>query len=319
MIGVSRDITHRKLAEAKLRRLNRVYAVLSGINNLIVRARDHTELFHSACRIAVEEGGFISAAIALYEKDAERLVAVAQKGAFEGFEAGEMSTRADAPYGRATAPRAVRERRPVWDDDLTANPGLGPNRMRNVAAGARAVASLPLFLDEQVAGVLLLFAPERNFFDEAELRLLTELANDVSHALDYIGKSRRVEQSEARIRRGMEATIEAIAAALESRDPYTAGHQKRVADLAAAIGAEMGLAPSVVEGIHFGALIHDLGKIQVPAELLAKPTRLTKLEFELIKTHPQAGYDIIKSIEFPWTVGAMVRQHHERLDGSGYP
>lgn len=115
------------------------------------------------------------------------------------------------------------------------------------------------------------------------------------------------------------ATIEAIAATMESRDPYTAGHQKRVARLAAAIAREMGLAENTVEGIHFGAQIHDLGKIQVPAEILAKPGRLSPIEFELIKTHPQAGYDIVKGIKFPWPVADMVHQHHERLDGSGYP
>ena len=115
------------------------------------------------------------------------------------------------------------------------------------------------------------------------------------------------------------ATVEAIAATVETRDPYTAGHQRRVAELAAAIALEMGLPAKTVEGIHFGALVHDLGKMQVPAELLSKPTRLTKIEFELIKTHPQAGYEIVKDIKFPWPVADMVHQHHERLDGSGYP
>jgi PAS domain S-box-containing protein/putative nucleotidyltransferase with HDIG domain len=115
------------------------------------------------------------------------------------------------------------------------------------------------------------------------------------------------------------ATVEAIAATIETRDPYTAGHQRSVADLATAIAREMGLPADTIEGIRFGALIHDLGKIQVPAELLSKPTRLSPIEMELIKTHPQAGYEIVKEIKFPWPVAAMVHQHHERLDGTGYP
>jgi len=126
-------------------------------------------------------------------------------------------------------------------------------------------------------------------------------------------------RAEETLREALVATIEAIAATVEARDPYTAGHQHRVADLAAAIAREMGLAPDAVEGIRFGALIHDLGKVQVPAELLSKPTRLTKIEMELIKIHPQSGYDIVKGIKFPWPVADMVHQHHERLDGSGYP
>src|SRR6185503_819665 len=116
-----------------------------------------------------------------------------------------------------------------------------------------------------------------------------------------------------KLRRGLEDTIAAIGATMESRDPYTAGHQHRVATLAKAIAAEMGLSANAVEGVYFGSLIHDLGKIQVPAEILTKPTRLTKLEFELIKIHAQAGYDIIKGVEFPWPVADMVHQHHERL------
>ncbi|MBI5625760.1 MAG: PAS domain S-box protein [Nitrosomonadales bacterium] len=117
----------------------------------------------------------------------------------------------------------------------------------------------------------------------------------------------------------LEGAIGAIAATLEQRDPYTAGHQRRVAQLAAAIGEEMGLAREVIEGIHFGGLIHDLGKISVPAEILGKPGRLTGIEFGLIKTHAEAGYQIVKEIAFPWPVADMVYQHHERLDGSGYP
>jgi len=122
-----------------------------------------------------------------------------------------------------------------------------------------------------------------------------------------------------RLKDALEDAVGAIAATLEQRDPYTAGHQRRVAQLAAVIGEEMGLAREVIEGIHFGGLIHDLGKISVPAEILGKPGRLTDTELGLIKVHAEAGYQIVKDIAFPWPVADMVRQHHERLDGSGYP
>jgi PAS domain S-box-containing protein len=114
-------------------------------------------------------------------------------------------------------------------------------------------------------------------------------------------------------------TIEAVAATLEARDPYTAGHQRRVAALARAIATEMGLSKSKISGIYLAALIHDLGKISVPAEILNKPGKLNDVEFELIKNHSQTGFDIIKDIVFPSPIAQMVLQHHERLDGSGYP
>jgi putative nucleotidyltransferase with HDIG domain len=113
--------------------------------------------------------------------------------------------------------------------------------------------------------------------------------------------------------------VKVIAAMVEMRDPYTSGHQQRVADLARAIAIEMGLEEEKVNGLHFAALIHDLGKIRVPAEILSKPGRLTESEFSLIQTHSQIGYDVLKDIQFPWPVAQIVLQHHERLDGSGYP
>lgn len=114
-------------------------------------------------------------------------------------------------------------------------------------------------------------------------------------------------------------TIEAIAATVEARDPYTAGHQRRVAVLVSAIAHEMGLPEEKICGLYLAATIHDLGKIHLPAEILSKPGHLSKLDYALIKTHPQTGYDIIKDVEFPWPIAQMLLQHHERLDGSGYP
>jgi len=122
-----------------------------------------------------------------------------------------------------------------------------------------------------------------------------------------------------RLRKALGATVYAISAAVEVRDPYTAGHQSRVADLAEAIAAEIGLPADRIEGLRLAATIHDLGKLSVPAELLTKPKKLLEIEFNLIKIHSQAGYDILKDIEFPWPIARIVLERHERMDGSGYP
>ena len=122
-----------------------------------------------------------------------------------------------------------------------------------------------------------------------------------------------------RLRKSLEGTIHAMALMGEARDPYTAGHQKRVANLATAIAKEMSLPETQVDGIRLAGVIHDLGKISVPAEILSKPGRITKSEFDIIKAHPQVGHDILKTIEFPWPIAQVVLQHHERMDGSGYP
>ncbi len=114
-------------------------------------------------------------------------------------------------------------------------------------------------------------------------------------------------------------TIHAMASMLETRDPYTAGHQQRVADLVLYIGTAMGLNENQLKGLHTAAMIHDIGKIYVPAEILSRPSKLTESEFALIKIHPLVGMDILKRIDFPWPVSTIVAQHHERLNGSGYP
>jgi putative nucleotidyltransferase with HDIG domain len=121
------------------------------------------------------------------------------------------------------------------------------------------------------------------------------------------------------LRKAVSMTIQVLVSAVEVRDPYTAGHQKRVANLARAIATEMGLAPEKIEGIRMAGYIHDIGKLSIPAEILSKPTKLTEIEFALIKEHSRSGYEILKDVESPWPLAEIIYQHHERMDGSGYP
>ena len=138
-----------------------------------------------------------------------------------------------------------------------------------------------------------------------------------------ITEHKRVEEelqrSLERLERTFNETVQALALAIRTRNPYMAGHQRRVTQLATAIAEEMGLPEEQVEGIRVAGLIHDIGKISVPVEILSNPEGITELEYGIIKAHPQIGYDILKAVEFPWPVAEIVLQHHERLDGSGYP
>ena len=129
----------------------------------------------------------------------------------------------------------------------------------------------------------------------------------------------RIQQSFDTLQRVFEETVQAMTEIIETRDPYTAGHQRRVANLACAIAREMGLSEDQISGIRLAGILHDIGKIYVPSEILSKPDRLSKIEFEIIRTHSQRGYDILKTIEFHWPIAKMVLQHHERINGSGYP
>ncbi len=121
------------------------------------------------------------------------------------------------------------------------------------------------------------------------------------------------------LKKAVGTTIHVLVSVLESRDPYTAGHQSRSADLACAIATEMGLSQDQIEGIRMAGSIHDIGKLAIPAEILSKPTKLTDLEFSLVKEHSQSGYDMLKDVESPWPLADIVGQHHERINGTGYP
>ncbi len=130
---------------------------------------------------------------------------------------------------------------------------------------------------------------------------------------------KRVAKKTAALQQMLNATIQAMALAVEIRDPYTAGHQERVAFLACAIAKKMELPPPQISAIRFSGILHDIGKIRIPAAIINRPGKLLAIEREIIKIHPQIGYDLLKNIPFPWPIAKIVLQHHEKLDGSGYP
>ncbi|MFZ2445238.1 MAG: HD domain-containing phosphohydrolase [Syntrophobacteraceae bacterium] len=129
----------------------------------------------------------------------------------------------------------------------------------------------------------------------------------------------RLSESLDRLKWVLEDSINALASALESKDPYTAGHQQRVSDTACQIARKMELSQDQLTAVRLAGLVHDIGKISVPSEILSKPSKLSELEFELIKLHAHTGFDILKRIQFPWPIAQILLQHHERMDGSGYP
>jgi PAS domain S-box-containing protein/putative nucleotidyltransferase with HDIG domain len=149
-----------------------------------------------------------------------------------------------------------------------------------------------------------------------------ELEQVIEYAMDITERKNAEEalkKSVIELRQTMQETVNALAVTSEKRDPYTAGHQQRVAMLACAIARDLGLTEEKIEGIRVASLLHDLGKIYIPAEILSKPAKLTNMEYGMMQSHPHVGYDILKRVPFPWPVADIVLQHHERLDGSGYP
>ncbi len=164
-----------------------------------------------------------------------------------------------------------------------------------------------------------------SFFAEFTLTTIAEESESLAAVLSFSDITPRlkaeaeVQESFEKMRKILFDSIHAMSMALEFRDPYTAGHQRRVAELAVAISQRMELESNQIDGIRLAGVVHDIGKIYVPAEILTRPGKLSKVEFELVKIHSETGYTILKDVDYPWPIAEAVYQHHERLDGSGYP
>jgi HD-GYP domain-containing protein (c-di-GMP phosphodiesterase class II) len=204
-------------------------------------------------------------------------------------------------------------------DDIEAVPATEPWRQLALDQGFRSLIALPLRFRDDDLGVLAIYAERPAVFSDETIAVLSDLAGDIAYGInalrDRVGRG----ESQARFEASLEAAVRAIATAAELRDPYTAGHQHHVAELSTAIAVRLDIDPELVTGIGIAASIHDIGKLIVPAEILSKPGPLTDIEYELVKGHAQAGHDIVAGIEFPWPVAEMILEHHERLDGTGYP
>jgi len=213
---------------------------------------------------------------------------------------------ARVPVGHCLCGRAALGR-PAFSFQLderheTSYPGIAPHGH----------ACLPLTVEGEVIGVLNLYLPAGARLSKEELDFLEVLAGVVAKTVAHA-------RAEHRLVRTFSQTVRMLSRVVEQRDPYTAGHQERVAKLACAIAEEMGLPEERVEGLHLAALVHDVGKIAIPAEILSYPGELDPLQRRLIQQHPQHGWELLKDLDFPWPIADWVAQHHERLDGSGYP
>jgi HD-GYP domain-containing protein (c-di-GMP phosphodiesterase class II) len=166
-------------------------------------------------------------------------------------------------------------------------------------------------------GVLALFAKHPISFQEDAI--LDGLSSAVALVIQRGIAEKSLHQTLESLRKAIGTTIQVMVSAVEVRDPYTAGHQERSAPLARAIATEMGWSQDKIDGIYMAGSIHDIGTLSVPAEILSKPTKLTGIEFSMIKGHSWRGFDMLKDVESPWPLAEIVHQHHERMDGSGYP
>lgn len=319
LLSIARNTSERKQAEESLNRKNRAFRLLGMCNTVLVRAKDEQTFLSEICRLAVEAGGYLLAWVGFAEDDAAKTIRSVAQAGDKGYLDRTKVTWADTELGRGPTGTAIRTGLTVINQDYITNPQMAPWREAALAQGYHASIALPLNSKKRVLGALTIYAKDASAFGEEEVAMLEKLANDVSHGIETLRARIEHEQHTIVLQQSLEQSIRVIASTVAVRDPYTAEHQQRVSMLAQAITKKMGLPEEQVHGIHLAATIHDLGKIQIPSEILSKSGKLNDVEYMLIQAHPQAGYDILKEVKFPWPIADVILQHHERLDGSGYP
>ncbi|MDD5158735.1 MAG: PAS domain S-box protein [Sulfuricurvum sp.] len=319
--GIDRDITERKHAEVTLSRANRALKTLSSCNMALVRAKNEFELLHTVTNVIVEQAGYNLAAVVYAEENPQKSITlIAGSGIkVDNYDWASDLTWADTPKGQLPVSLAIRTGTTQVCHNIACAIGFKQWKDTALSKGYISNIALPLTDQNKTFGAVCIYSSEENAFDDEEIKLLEELANDMAYGIFNLRTRALHEQHTTLLRQSLEQSIQTIAATVEARDPYTAGHQHRVSELATAIAREMELSEEQIQGIHLAAIIHDLGKIHIPAEILSKPGKLNKIEFMLIQTHPEEGYNILKNVKFPWPIADIILQHHEKLDGSGYP
>lgn len=315
-----RDITESKRAEATVQRVNRTLKTMVECHNVLIYSQDAEKLQQDICRILVEKGNYLLAWVGYSGAPPEKNVDVITCAGERCDYLNDVTIHwDDGQYGIGPTGAAIRTGKPQIVRDTSKANNYSPWHTPASERGFQSSAAIPLKDKEQVYGALNIYAAMPDAFDKDEMTLLEDLAEDLSYGLRTLRYRKQRNRATQALSDTLLETVDAIARTVEKRDPYTAGHQNRVAQLAVAIATRMGLDEEQIKGLRLGAIIHDIGKIYVPAEILSRPGELSENEFAMIQSHTQVGYDIIQDVHFPWPVKEMILQHHERLDGTGYP
>jgi len=304
-------------------------STLSEVAATLARADSTNRLVKEICDAIASQGKYLLAWIGMAENDDLKTVTVMGGAgpAHEFMNNLGVSWSKDNPEGLGPAGICIRTGESYILDDIEKEQGFLAWRDRAKQFGIRSAVACPVpDGDEHPFGVLVVYSDIPNAFGSSELQLFESLAKEVGFGVKSIERQHRLdiqihekEKTQERLAGALRSTIEAMSKTMEWRDPYTAGHQKRVALISMALAKKLGLESDAVQALYMAAMVHDIGKVAVPAEILTKPTHLTDLEMKMVQEHAETGYQILKDIPFPWPIADMVHQHHERLDGSGYP
>lgn len=305
----------------------RVLEMVAACQRILIRANNPAEFLQNICEEITGAGGYAMAWVGLAEDDKNFSIRpLACAGLAEGYLESVCLSWSQCDKDVAPAGRAIQAGKPFIVQNILTDESRLSWRGQALKRNYSSALSLPLFNSNKPFGALSLYDYEADAFPDSDVEYLIELSESVVYGIMALENRKirhkvemELENNVQKLQITLGAIIQAFERTIAIRDPYTAGHQRRVAELACAIAQNMGLSKDIIEGIRIAGIIHDIGKIYVPSEILSWPRELTAIEFSMIKSHPQVGFDVLKAIEFRWPVASIILQHHERLNGSGYP
>lgn len=337
VIGFSRDITERRRAEDKIKKSEaslkqqlKYAAAINDMADVLIATEDSRKMLNSMVEIMGETLDVDRALI--YKVDFKENTVDGLTEWLNPNSSGLESTK--RTYSLDMFLRGAmymwKNKKPLISHYNEVNPELVQDGSSEALHGGMDIKSLiwhPFgFGDKSFYALVFNQVSERRDWTDDEMLFIKSVAEQVAVAINKLNlvkarekADKELQESTERLRAILDETVAALATTAEKKDPYTAGHTNRVVQLACAIAADMSLSEDKAEGVRIAAMVHDIGKLYVPAEILTKPANLNELEFGIVQAHSEYGFDILKTINFPWPVAKAVMQHHERVDGSGYP
>lgn len=292
------------------------------------QATSAESLLTSICAAVTSQSVYALAWIGIAECDEGKniRIAAAAGSGLAYMDGLRVSWSEELPEGRGPTGACVRTGEVMVMGDAETSEIFAPWREKARKAGIRSSVAIPFAIDAERRGALTVYSIHPHAFEPVAIEVFGHLAGQIGHGIHALEQQKLLKAEQARLEKiqrqlsdALSAMVSPIITAMEMRDPYTSGHQGRVAEIAMAIGREMGWDEERLQGLRVAALVHDIGKISTPTEILTKPGRLTPAERLIIEVHPKTGYAILEGIPFAWPIAEIVRQHHEKLDGSGYP
>jgi len=318
------DITEQKKHLQQLERIQSILRSYAAGCDILARAEEEKPMLFSICKELSEKAKLGFSVVFLRNEKGFEIAAYSEEK-FEFFsEIREMIFNRGIFYPTTDV---MNSNRRVIVNDIENSDYSEQWKQTLLRHGFKSIFVQPIIVEGNSIGVISIFSSEKNrFSDEKENTIISGIGESIGHCITLLRARKEMAVAAAELEKSYEQLQEtikgisfSITKIIETRDPYTAGHQQRVAKLAVSIARELGLPENQIHGIYFAGILHDIGKVNVPIEILVKPTRLTEDEFNIIKLHSVYGYEILKNIPFQWNVGMFILQHHERLNGSGYP